>query len=44
MLGIFLLSLFGMPGLGGFMAKIYLAISMTKAGPAGFVPGDAQPM
>ncbi len=37
MLSLFLLSLFGMPGLGGFMGKIYLATSMTKAGVPGFV-------
>ncbi len=34
---LFLLSLFGMPGLGGFMGKIYLMKSMADAGTAGFV-------
>ena len=33
---LFLLSLFGMPGLGGFMGKIYLMAAMAKAGPGGF--------
>jgi len=32
-----LLSLFGMPGLGGFMAKIYLMKAMADSGPSGFV-------
>jgi NADH-quinone oxidoreductase subunit N len=34
---VFLLSLFGFPGLGGFMAKILLAIAMTKIGFGGYV-------
>ena len=35
---VFLLSLFGMPALGGFMGKIYLAVSMFHTGGAvGFV-------
>lgn len=34
---IFMLSLFGMPALGGFMGKIYLATSMKAAGSAGLV-------
>ena len=33
---LFLLSLFGMPGLGGFMGKIVLSTAMIKIGPAGF--------
>jgi len=37
LLTIFLLSLFGMPGLGGFMGKIYLMVSMTDTGPMGYV-------
>ena len=37
LLTLFLLSLFGMPGLGGFLAKFYLMIVMAKLGPAGFV-------
>lgn len=36
-LTLFLLSLFGMPALGGFMGKIFLAASMKKAGAAGLV-------
>lgn len=35
-LSIFLLSLFGMPGLGGFLGKIAIGVAMTKLGPAGF--------
>lgn len=35
-LSLFLLSLFGMPALGGFMAKINLAVAMMSLGPAGF--------
>ena len=34
---LFLFSLFGMPGLGGFMGKIYLMKSMANAGQMGFV-------
>jgi len=34
---LFLLSLFGMPGLGGFMGKIFLMTSMAQAGTAGQV-------
>ncbi|MCE9592201.1 MAG: NADH-quinone oxidoreductase subunit N [Planctomycetes bacterium] len=34
---VFLLSLFGMPGLGGFMGKVFLMQAMSDAGPAGFV-------
>ncbi len=34
---LFLFSLFGMPGLGGFMGKIYLMRSMADAGSGGFV-------
>jgi len=34
---VFLLSLFGMPGLGGFMGKIFLASQMFAAGPLGYV-------
>ncbi|MCC7147565.1 MAG: NADH-quinone oxidoreductase subunit N [Phycisphaeraceae bacterium] len=37
LLTVFLLSLFGMPGLGGFLGKIYLAVVMTKVGSIGFV-------
>ena len=37
LLTLFLLSLFGMPGLGGFMGKVYLMKSMADAGLAGFV-------
>ena len=38
MLTIFLLSLFGMPGLGGFMAKIFLGMAMFELNhPAAFV-------
>ncbi len=37
LMSLFLLSLFGMPGLGGFMGKIYLMESMTKAENTGFV-------
>ncbi len=36
MLTLFLLSLFGMPGLGGFMGKVYFMVAMSKNG-AGFV-------
>lgn len=36
LLSLFLLSLFGMPGLGGFLGKIYLMKSMAQS-PAGFV-------
>jgi NADH-quinone oxidoreductase subunit N len=34
---VFLLSLFGMPGLGGFVGKIFLGLSMLDLGPGGFV-------
>ncbi|MBI1337397.1 MAG: NADH-quinone oxidoreductase subunit NuoN [Phycisphaera sp.] len=34
---VFLLSLFGMPALGGFMGKVYLMTTMSTLGPAGFV-------
>jgi len=34
---IFLLSLFGMPGLGGFMGKLFLVMAMAKGGAGGFV-------
>ncbi len=34
---LFLLSLFGMPGLGGFMGKLFLASQMFAAGPLGYV-------
>jgi NADH-quinone oxidoreductase subunit N len=37
LLGIFLLSLFGMPGLGGFMGKVFLALGMVKVGVGGIV-------
>lgn len=37
LLSMFLLSLFGMPGLGGFMGKIFLMKSMSQAGLGGFV-------
>jgi NADH-quinone oxidoreductase subunit N len=37
LLSVFLLSLFGMPGLGGFMGKIYLMARMADAGWPGFV-------
>lgn len=33
---IFLLSLFGMPGLGGFLGKVYLMKAMIAIGPGGF--------
>ena len=33
---LFMLSLFGMPGLGGFMGKIYLMAAMKDVGPIGF--------
>ncbi|MEX0775640.1 MAG: NADH-quinone oxidoreductase subunit N [Phycisphaeraceae bacterium] len=33
---VFLLSLFGMPGLGGFMGKINLMVVMSEAGAGGF--------
>lgn len=36
-LSLFLLSLFGMPGLGGFMGKIFLMTAMAKAGAGGYV-------
>ncbi len=36
LLSLFLLSLFGMPGLGGFLGKIALATAMVKLGPGGF--------
>ncbi len=36
MLSLFLLSLFGMPGLGGFMGKVYL-MAIMATGPFGFV-------
>ncbi|NJL32029.1 MAG: hypothetical protein HC898_10575, partial [Phycisphaerales bacterium] len=32
LMAVFLLSLFGMPGLGGFMGKIYLMVGMLQAG------------
>ena len=42
LLVIFLLSLFGMPGLGGFMGKMYLMVAMANAGgTVGAVPRDA---
>lgn len=34
---VFLLSLFGMPGLGGFMGKVYLMTAMVKIGAPGYV-------
>lgn len=34
---VFMLSLFGMPGLGGFMGKIFIASQMFAAGPLGYV-------
>ncbi len=34
MLALFLLSLFGMPGLGGFAGKVYLMVAMSQAGGA----------
>jgi NADH-quinone oxidoreductase subunit N len=37
LLAIFLLSLFGMPGLGGFMGKVFLALGMVKIGVGGIV-------
>lgn len=37
LLGVFLLSLFGLPGLGGFWAKIYLMKVLASLGPWGFV-------
>lgn len=37
LLAVFMFSLFGMPGLGGFMGKIFLMQSMADVGPAGFV-------
>ncbi len=38
LMAVFLLSLFGMPGLGGFMGKIYLAVGMLEAGAwAGYI-------
>lgn len=36
MMALFLLSLFGMPGLGGFIGKIYLMKVMAGIGPVGF--------
>jgi NADH-quinone oxidoreductase subunit N len=33
---VFLLSLFGMPGLGGFMGKVYLMIAMAQIGAGGY--------
>jgi NADH-quinone oxidoreductase subunit N len=36
LLSVFLLSLFGMPGLGGFIGKIVLAVAMIELGPGGF--------
>lgn len=36
LLSLFLLSLFGMPGLGGFMGKVYLMISMAQVGSGAF--------
>ncbi|MCC7408606.1 MAG: hypothetical protein IT442_11080, partial [Phycisphaeraceae bacterium] len=35
-MSVFLLSLFGLPALGGFMAKIQIAVAMTKLGVCGF--------
>ena len=35
MLAVFLLSLFGMPGLGGFAGKVYLMVAMSDGGGAG---------
>lgn len=37
LLAVFLLSLFGMPGLGGFLGKIYIAVAMAQLGGWGFV-------
>ena len=37
LMAIFLLSLFGMPGLGGFWAKIFLMIAMAQLGVAGYI-------
>ena len=37
LMALFLLSLFGMPGLGGFIGKFWLARAMAQAGPIGFV-------
>lgn len=34
---VFLLSLFGMPGLGGFMGKVYLMTTMAQIGGPGYV-------
>lgn len=36
LMSLFLLSLFGMPGLGGFLGKVYLMTAMLKLGPGGF--------
>lgn len=36
LMSVFLLSLFGMPGLGGFLAKINLATAMLELGAGGF--------
>lgn len=37
LLSVFVLSLFGMPGLGGFLGKIYLAVAMAQLGGWGFI-------
>ncbi len=37
LLSVFLLSLFGMPGLGGFWGKVYLGVAMSKAGLGGLM-------
>jgi len=39
MLGCFLLALFGMPGTGGFLGKVYLGFQMWKQGAWWFVAG-----
>jgi NADH-quinone oxidoreductase subunit N len=36
LMSLFLLSLFGMPGLGGFLGKVFLMTAMAKFGPGGF--------
>jgi NADH-quinone oxidoreductase subunit N len=36
LMSLFLLSLFGMPGLGGFLGKVFLMTAMAKLGPGGF--------
>lgn len=37
LLTVFLLSLFGMPGLGGFMGKLFIGVGLSKAGTLGMV-------